>query len=360
MTALVREAWAAARSQGVASSLTCLLVAAVVVAITLTSGRTVAAQQEVLRSIDSVGTRAIVVRADTDSGLTTGFLQRLRAVDQIAWLGGLSPIVDGRNAGVPDAAGVPVRQLYSDDLRAAGMPAQPVSHTAYASATALDALGMPYGVGELSLTNGDTLGVAPAAGPAPALLEFEPLVLVPATPHGDEPLAVVVVIAASPDMVAPLTPVVTSLLALDDPRMATVSTSSDLAELRSLVEAQMSALSRSLIVGLVGVAAVLVAALQTALVLMRRKDFGRRRALGASRGFIVALQLTQTALLVLVGAAAGVMASGVVLAVTGAPQPGVRFSLAVTIWTLTFALIASLAPAILASRRDPATELRVP
>lgn len=93
---------------------------------------------------------------------------------------------------------------------------------------------------------------------------------------------------------------------------------------------------------------------------MRRKDYGRRRALGATRSFIVGLQLTQTALLVCAGVALGaVVAHGVLMAI-GAPLPGPLFMLATAVLSLASALVASLLPAVVASRRDPVTELRVP
>ena len=60
---LIREAIATARSQPVASALTVFMVAGMILAVMLTTGRTVGAEQEVLGSIDSAGTRSITIRA---------------------------------------------------------------------------------------------------------------------------------------------------------------------------------------------------------------------------------------------------------------------------------------------------------
>ena len=93
---------------------------------------------------------------------------------------------------------------------------------------------------------------------------------------------------------------------------------------------------------------------------MRRKDFGRRRALGASRALIICLLLTQTAVLCLAGTALGIGISLIVLASAGDPLPGASFTGALAVLTVTTALAAALTPAIAASSREPIRELRIP
>lgn len=118
-----------------------------VVAITLTSGRIAAAEQEALRRIDDVVTRAIIVRAEPNSGLTPAVLERLRPVVGVAWAGAFSPFVDGRNAVLPGAANVPVRHLYSTDPGLVSVPDVIADHTAYLSPAGAAALRMPYAAG---------------------------------------------------------------------------------------------------------------------------------------------------------------------------------------------------------------------
>lgn len=93
---------------------------------------------------------------------------------------------------------------------------------------------------------------------------------------------------------------------------------------------------------------------------MRRKDFGRRRALGASRGYIITLLVAQTTLLALVGIAVGHLAATALALGLGDPIPGIAFTAAVSILALVAAVLASLVPAITASRREPIRELRTP
>lgn len=359
MIALLREAWASARANTASSILTLLVVAGMVTAVILTSGRTIAAEQAVLSSIDEAGTRAITVRAEADAGLTTSFLERISGVEGIAWAGAFSPIVDGHNATIPTTP-VPVRHIYTANAPTVGLPAHPIPDTAYASPLALERLGMPYGFGAITLTTGDTIGAAPSGTPPPFLADLEPLALIPQTPTGDEPVSLVVLIAERPTLVAPLTDVVGTLLAVEDPSKATVTTSRELAELRAIVEGQLGTFSRGLVLVLVGASALIIAALLAALVLMRRKDFGRRRALGATRSLIVVLLLLQTGLVTALGITLGAVAAHTVLLLGGDPLPGWKFTAALAALTLGAAALATLAPAVLASRREPVKELRTP
>ena len=104
----------------------------------------------------------------------------------------------------------------------------------------------------------------------------------------------------------------------------------------------------------------LVAIVQSALVLLRRKDFGRRRALGATRGLIAALILIQTASLATAGAMDGAAASAITLVTLGDPLPSVDYTAAVALLALGVSVAAAIVPAVLAARRDPIRELRVP
>lgn len=94
--------------------------------------------------------------------------------------------------------------------------------------------------------------------------------------------------------------------------------------------------------------------------MLRRNDFGRRRALGASQGLIVGLLLTQVAVLSAIGAIIGCAAAAIGLAATGDPLPGLDFFAAVAALAVAVGAVAAAIPAVAAARRDPLTELRVP
>jgi len=139
-----------------------------------------------------------------------------------------------------------------------------------------------------------------------------------------------------------------------------LTTSETLASLRALVQGQLGSYGRGLVVAIFTLTATLVAAILYSLVMMRRKDFGRRRALGATRALIVQLLLVQMAALSAVGVIVGSIASAIALALAGDPLPSVDFFAAVAILAMAVGLAAALLPAVAASRRDPLRELRVP
>lgn len=361
MRRLALEAWASARAQPVGSTLTMLVIAGMVVTVMMTTGRTVAAEQEVLSSIDSVGTRTIQIRAEDAAGVTGEILERIRAIEGIEWAGAFSSAVDGRNARIPGGPPVAVRYVYSDRLEALGiLTAGTVGASAFASQAALDLLGLPDVAGAITLTDGLTATVYARLDAPDFLDEFEPIVLVPGETPASTPVNLVFVIAESPELVAPVADAVLSVVGADDPSRVTVQTSESLAALRSIIKSQLANSSRSLVLGVLGVASGLVATILFGLVMMRRKDFGRRRALGATRGFIVRLLIAQTALLATAGVITGVLLSVGIAVTVRDPIPGPTFVLALGTLGLAAAVAAAVPPAMIASRREPIRELRVP
>lgn len=363
LLAVAREALASALAQPVGSAIALVVVAGMCTAVLLTSGRTVAAEQQVVASIDSAGTRAIVVRAEADAGLDTSVLDRLADVEGIEWVGAFSLAEDARNAAFTGGTPVPLRRAWSEDWRHLGLPsgAPGDGAVAFASATALDRLGIDGVVGAVALDDGSGYAVGGRVE-TPEHLDFlEPLVVAP-QPRTGQPVAVgaLVVIATRPELVAPLTDVVRSVLDVSDPSRVELRTSEALATLRGLVEGQLGAFGRTLTLGILAVSALLVGVLQFGMVTLRRKDFGRRRALGASQRLIVALVTIQTAIVAAAGAAVGSVLAVGILAATGDPLPGARYVVGVDALAVLVATLAAVLPALSAARREPITELRVP
>ena len=361
--AILREACVAALAQSVASSTTVLIVAGMMIAVMLTTGRTVGAEQEVLGTIDSVGTRTIVVRAEADAGLTASVMERVSRIDGIEWAGGFSTAVDATNAALPDGTRVPVRLAFGTHFERLGIPEHIVDagRSAYASDAALRQLGLPDGAGAVELDSDVTYGVVGRIDSPEFLDRFEPLVLVPQPESdGTEQLDVLVVVARDPALVAPVDDAVRSMLAVDDASKVTVETSEGLAQLRSVIEGQLGSFSRGLVLVILAITGVLVAIVLFSLVMLRRRDFGRRRALGATRGLIVGLLVAQTTLLAAAGAVVGAAASTAVLLASGDPLPGAAYFTAIGVLALATAVVAALIPAVVASHREPIKELRVP
>lgn len=361
--AVLPEATASSRAQPVTSAVTVLMVIGMIIAVMLTTGRTVGAEQQVLASIDSAGTRAIMIRAEADAGLSSDVLDRIAGIDGIEWAGGFSNAIDATNSLITDGKRTPIRFVYGEHLERLGLPdTSPIpGGLAWASETALQQLGMPDASGGVTLTTGASYGVAGTLDVPDFLRSLEPLMLVPQPETtGTEPIGILLVIAATPELVPTISATVMSVIAVEDPTKVTVQTSEALATLRSLVEGQLGSFSRGLVLALLTVTGGLLAILLFSLVMMRRKDFGRRRALGATRGLIIGLILTQTALLAGTGILAGMAISFGLLLASGDPLPGTSFGIALSTLTLATALIAATVPAIVASRREPIRELRVP
>ncbi|SDO67468.1 putative ABC transport system permease protein [Cryobacterium flavum] len=360
--AVVREALATAWAQPVASVVTIVMVAGMCATVLLTTGRTVGAEQAVLGSIDSEGTRSIIIRADTDAGLDATVLDRLAHIDGIQWAGAFGIAQDVTNLQFAGATKVPMRLAWSSQLNHLGITMlPPVSNASiWASPTALAGLGMPDAVGAVVDDSGVDFAVTGSLTVPDFLAFLEPLVIAPQTENTPGTVAVLIVIADRPDLVAPVSDAVRSVLAVTDPAKVTLTTSENLAALRGLVEGQLDSFGRSLVVVVFALTAVLVAAILYGLVMLRRKDFGRRRALGASQALIISLLLTQTGALALVGATIGSIAASIGLTVSGDPLPGWDFVGAVALLSTTIGVIAALVPALVAARRDPLKELRVP
>ncbi|NYJ19784.1 FtsX-like permease family protein [Glaciibacter psychrotolerans] len=360
----MRESLATARAQPVASLVSVIMVAGMCATVLLTTGRTVGAEQSVVGSIDSAGTRSIVIRADPGAGLTAGVLDRIANLEGVEWAGAFGGALDVTNALVPDGTKVPVRLAWSSGLSELGVPAKQVivNDTAWASPIALEQLGMPDKIGGLTSSAGASYAVAGEIRTPDYLAMLEPLVIVPQTrdTNADQTVSVLVVIANRPDLVAPVAQAVQSVLAVDDPTKVKITTSEELATLRALVQGQLGSFGRNLVIVVFALTAVLVAAILYGLVMLRRKDFGRRRALGASRGLIIALLLVQMAVLSIVGTAVGTGLAIASLRLTGDPLPGPAFLSALAVLAVAVGLLAALVPAIAASRRDPLKELRVP
>lgn len=83
-------------------------------------------------------------------------------------------------------------------------------------------------------------------------------------------------------------------------------------------------------------------------------------ALGASRGFIIALLLSQTLFLALIGVVLGAASAIATFASTSGLLPNPSFVAAIGVLAAATAVLASVLPAIVAARRQPITELRVP
>ncbi|MBO9556718.1 MULTISPECIES: FtsX-like permease family protein [Cellulomonas] len=364
LLAVHREAMASARSQRTATSLVALIVAGMCVAVLLTSGRTAAAEDAVLSHIDDRTTRTIVLRATGEgSGLDTSVLAPLGRLEATEAVVGLGPSQDVTNVAIPGGTRVAARALYTA-APVAGLPVtrSPLPGSAAVSLAASYELGLAGRFhGALLEPSGSTLAVTSQVRTPDYLAFLEPLVVVPERVTDVTPLATVVVVTRSSSDVETVAGVARDLAAPLDPEHLTIETADELGRIRAAISGDLGTFGRSTVLGILAVTAALVAVNLYGLVLLRRRDFGRRRALGATRGVVVALLLWQVGVVAAWAATAGTAAAVAVLRTeAAAPLPDARFVVAVAVLAVGAAVAAAVPPALYAASRDPLRELRVP
>jgi len=333
-----------------------VVVAAMTATTLLTNGRVAGAQRDLLDSFDRAGGRVITVQPTANSTLSSTVLTRLKSLSDVEWAGAFGIADDMTNRGIPGGESVGVRAFAATDPALLGIRwPNAVPGVAFADAPALQALGLSgTGSGGLRGEDGTAASVVGQLHPPAFLRSLQPLVLRPT--NGAFDCSVVVILASDVSVVDALTSSLPGLLASD----VQVSASTDLLAMRTQVQGQVGLLGNGLVLGVLGASAVLVGMIQMVLVTMNRKDYGRRRALGARRGLIVGLVTAISLIEGMVGATAGIILANASMIALADPLPDAWFQISVVVLALAASLAGSIVPAWFASRRDPIIELRVP
>lgn len=354
------EAWRSAVSQPVSSIVIALVVAGVCAAILSTTGQTVQAEQEVLSRIDAAGTRSIII-TDTqgNAGLNTAAVDRIAALTGVEWVVGFGPASDVRAAGNPGGNPVAIRSMYGAIPPQVQFEVRELNEgEALVGPDAQITLGLQTSLGGVTSKDSAFAVVGPFIATEPLAFLNTGLLRRPlATEQG---LRSIHVLAATPDLVDDLTTGVLMVLGPQDPRSVAVETSETLAEVRAAIQGELGRFGRNIISLVLGAGLVLTALAVYSSVSSRRRDFGRRRALGATRPTIVALVAAQTALAATFGAVGGTLATATILAQTTDSLPDAQFATAIIVLAILSATFAALPPALIAAYRDPVHVLRVP
>ena len=360
LAGLWSEAIRMALATPIASAVTGIVIAGVVVSILLTTGQTVRAERDVLARIDDAGTRTIVaVDPERRAHLDAGAVDRIAALSTVERVIGLGYAVDARNAAIgPAATPVALRSFRGslDGIDVDGRPPRPGEALVGIAAIGKAGLELPVGALEVDGTQLAVVGSFDADEP---FEELDGTLLAPPW-RDDDPLRSVHVVVTSPGAVAQTRAAVAMLLGAEDPTAVAFETSQVLADVRAAVQGELGRFSRRLVLGVLAGGLVFVGLVVYGSVTFRRQDFGRRRALGASRGTIVALIAAQYLSVAVVGAGVGVVAAGVVVVRWTGALPDPAFTGAIVILTLLATAAATLVPALVAAYRDPVRVLRVP
>lgn len=253
-------------------------------------GRAAAAQREVLHVIDLEGTRNIVVRATTDAGLTADLVTAVGGLSGVDWALGVGPAQDGYNLLRANGPAVGVRRVYATTLTPLHLSTRsPLPDAAYVDPAGRTLLGLADPAGAVSVGPGRTYPIVGLTFPPENLTRDEPIVLIPDIPTAKAPLVGLTVQASAQDQVAPLVSAVARMAVTPDPTKVTLESSTRLANLRARVDDNLASFGRGLLLLILAAGTALVTLVLVALVQLRRRDFGRRRALGATRGLIITL-----------------------------------------------------------------------
>lgn len=364
--AFLREMLASAVAQRVFTAVTVIIIAGATTTTLLTSGRSAAAEAAVLRTIDAQNTRTITIQAKKPHpDFSSALVDQIAQLPEVESVVGFGPVSDATAAAIPDGTRVGLRTAYGYlGGKAMRQPETSVVGTqVWASRASTDALGLPPGSGSIRVVDGQEFQVT-AEFHAPAFLSpLQPLIVIPSNRSAltePIPLNSIVVLSRTPESVALITDLARRQIA-DIPRDSiTLSTSEQMAALRAAIGGELTRQGRMVLLGVLGAAAAATFINVWGFVLMRRKDFGRRRALGATRVTIVVLIVGQVFLTAAVAAPIGAAAGLAWLIAEGSLLPAAAYVCAViTALTLT-AVVAAALPAAIAARRDPIHELRVP
>lgn len=361
--ATFREGFAIARSQRLATGVCILIVAAVCTIVLGTLGRSSAATRRVLDTIDQAGTRQVIVSdVDGSAQLDASAIGRVENLLGTEWAVGLGAVVDGANS-VFGANGIAVgsRQVFGDIpgsmvLRRLGR--LPGPGEAVAGAGAGRTLGMRDGVGSFARSDGRVIPIVGEVELAAPLDSLNDLVLV-ATDRDVGQVRTLFAVAEKTYDVAGLGKAIGAVLNPVASRSLRIDTSEELARVRSVVGGELNRSNRSLTLIVLGVGLLLNGLNTFGFVAVRRRDFGRRRALGASRSLVVVLLIIQSASAAVIGVVLGLSVGMAVVLRWEGLLPGIGFIVGVALLTVLSTVIAVIPPALFAAFRDPVRVLRV-
>lgn len=336
-----------------------LLSAVLVSLLLILQGNLARQRQELVGVLQSAPARTLSVTYRGE-GFGPSLVGALAELDVVEYVVGLGAGRDARNASLPSREPVVLRPALAVGWDVEAFSASPsgLGGSAITIGGASERLGLRQGIGAVQLASGVQWNVAaevvvpdgyPIAGPA---------ILVPAT--ASERLETIVVRVRSTSYLDDVRAVVIAAASGADGSAIQITESQSLTEASARLTQLGRDQDRTLTVGAIGISVGLNAALGLYVVTARRRDFGRKRALGASSSQI----LTMTAIgHVAVSLLGSIIGFGVALGVgawVGIPSPPLLLVTAAISASTGAGLVGILPPALVAASRSPLAELRRP
>lgn len=352
---LAAESLRLAAATRVTSGLVALLALAVPAVVLGATGLNIEGQGAILRRVDEAGSRILtIVSITSEPAIPASAVDRIAALEGIEWVVGLSPVFDVRTRG-PSGGPTPLRSF-----RAVRAPISLSETTApdgaYVSATSARRVGLAGAYSTLDPGSIPVVGWFEAGEPLRALEAF---ILVPREEE-DLRLERVIVAAEEAGWVELSAANLGSMLGATTSQAVTVERSPALLQAREAVRDEVVRRDRTLLLALLVAAMAMASIVVFAGTIAARRDFGRRRALGATRSQLTALVMLGTMWPAIVGASLGALVGWAYLGSRLGRIPDWRFPVAIWILVSLAFVAASALPAAVAATRDPLRVLRVP
>ncbi len=353
--ALVAESARVAAATRVVSGLVALLATVVPVAVLGATGLNIEAQGAILRRVDEVGARtATIVSSQSEAAIPAAAVDRIARLDGVAWVVGLGPVFDVRNR-QPGGGLTPVRSY-----RAVRAPVTFSSLSGEPGGFLSSASGRRVGLGgAYSILDPGAIPVVGWFRAEEPLGSLEAFILIPSD-HAELRLERIIVAVEDVGWVDLVVANLEAMVGTDAARAISVERSPALLEAREAVRDEVTRRDRTLVLAVLGVAMSLACVVVFAGTVAGRRDFGRRRALGATRGQLTLLVMLGTLWPALLGAAIGTATGWAYIGSSLGHLADWRFPLSIGILSVITLVVASALPASFAATRDPLRVLRVP
>ncbi len=320
------------------------------------SGQGIADERQVLASIDDADTTTIVIRdVDGNADLTSEAVNRINALSHVRWAIGLGPALDAANARIGSAPDTPVKLVVGTAPPLEVLASDGVG--AWLSPDVRRSLHLQRAAGGIRRSDANeyaVLGEFTASEPAEHLNGFALI----NDPDDISPLSEIIISVNGPGAVAVVSDAARAVAGPEAPASISVEAPQVLAEVRQVVSGDVRAQGRRSVLAVLATASVITAVVAFAAVSARRRDFGRRRALGARRSDLVILIVAHIVMASSLGSIVG-WAAGTVVVRTVTDQPvDLAYPAAVATLMILTSALAGFWPAVLAAVRDPLSVLR--
>lgn len=357
---LVREILVSTWAIKVSAAMTAIIAMIMCLASLLTVGRSSAADDQLAARLDEAGTRSFsIVDVQSNDYLGQTVRDAISALSTVEHAYGFSIASDVINANIGEGGPVAPARVFSGDLREAVRLVEgrwPVEGEALVDSQAQQALGMdkPYG----AVTFLDSESQANVVGRYEPMVTIDGLSSVLVVDSDVTPQVMQVIVDHYNNLDAVMSEA-NAIIGAKDPQLLRIQPPVSITELANSVAGDLTDYSTSVLYGVLGVGGLVCAVVVLTDALTRRSDLGRRMALGATRGTIVAYTVGRTLVPAFAGAVIGCLVGLAVTAKMGFTAP-LDFTAGVGILTILVMGFSAIPASLWAANQDPVTVLRTP